>query len=566
MKFSDYKYERPSLEQYCEALNDARKNVEGAKSLEECIKVMDETQIIIEHYQTASTLCSIRNSINTADEFYQKEQDFFDENGPSFQNATNEYLKSLVSSKFREGLEEKYGKQLFSMYELSFKAFDEKIMDDLVQESKLVTEYDKLIASAKIEFDGKVNNLSQMTVYLNSPDRGIRKEANKKVSEFMKSVESKIDEIYDKLVHVRDNMAKKMGYENYIDFGYLRLGRSDYNQYDVANYRNQVKDVIVPIAKSIIDAQAKRIGISDFKNYDIPMFYKDGNPKPKGNKDELVSKAMQMYSSISSETKEFFSFMCENDLMDLETKPNKQGGGYCTVIPDYKAPFIFSNFNGTMGDVDVLTHEAGHAFECYTAAKNLPISDIYWPTLEACEIHSMSMEFFAHPYMDMFFEDDAAKYRFKHLAEAITFIPYGTCVDDFQHFVYANPNATPEERKKYWAKIEKEYTPWKDYDGNEYYEAGGYWQRQSHIFGTAFYYIDYTLAQVCAFQFLVLNHENHENAWAKYYNLCKLGGSKSFTGLLDEVGLENPFTNGALERIMPKVCEILSVLEKDTVK
>ncbi len=566
MKFSDYKYERPSLEQYCEALNDARKNVEGAKSLEECIKVMDETQIIIEHYQTASTLCSIRNSINTADEFYQKEQDFFDENGPSFQNATNEYLKSLVSSKFREGLEEKYGKQLFSMYELSFKAFDEKIMDDLVQESKLVTEYDKLIASAKIEFDGKVNNLSQMTVYLNSPDRGIRKEANKKVSEFMKSVESKIDEIYDKLVHVRDNMAKKMGYENYIDFGYLRLGRSDYNQYDVANYRNQVKDVIVPIAKSIIDAQAKRIGISDFKNYDIPMFYKDGNPKPKGNKDELVSKAMQMYSSISNETKEFFSFMCENELMDLETKPNKQGGGYCTVIPDYKAPFIFSNFNGTMGDVDVLTHEAGHAFECYTAAKNLPISDIYWPTLEACEIHSMSMEFFAHPYMDMFFEDDAAKYRFKHLAEAITFIPYGTCVDDFQHFVYANPNATPEERKKYWAKIEKEYTPWKDYDGNEYYEAGGYWQRQSHIFGTAFYYIDYTLAQVCAFQFLVLNHENHENAWAKYYNLCKLGGSKSFTGLLDEVGLENPFTNGALERIMPKVCEILSVLEKDTVK
>ncbi len=566
MKFNEYEYVRPNLDEFCTTLANAKCSVDNAKSFEECIKVMEETQRVIEHYQTASTLCSIRNSINTADEFYQAEQDYFDTNGPAFQNAINEYLKSLVSSKYRNKLEEVYGKQLFMMYELGFKAFDEKIMDDLVAESKLVTEYDKLLASAKIEFDGKINNLSQMTVYANSPDRSIRKEATKKVSEFMSSIESTVDEIYDKLVHVRDTMAKKMGYDNYIDFGYIRLGRSDYNQHDVALYRKQVKEVIVPIAKKIIASQAKRIGITDFKNYDIPMFYRDGNPKPKGNKDELVNKAMQMYSSISAETKEFFNFMCENELMDLETKPNKQGGGYCTVIADYKAPFIFSNFNGTMGDVDVLTHEAGHAFECYTAAKNLPISDIYWPTLEACEIHSMSMEFFAHPYMDLFFEDDAAKYRFKHLAEAITFIPYGTCVDDFQHFVYENPNATPEERKKYWAKIEKEYTPWKDYDGNKYYENGGYWQRQSHIFSTAFYYIDYTLAQVCAFQFLVLNNENHENAWSKYYDLCKLGGSKSFTGLLDAVGLKNPFENGSLNEIMPKVCDILETLEKDTLK
>lgn len=284
---------------------------------------------------------------------------------------------------------------------------------------------------------------------------------------------------------------------------------------------------------------------------------------PHKDKDTLVKKAYEMYSDISPETKEFFKFMMDNELMDLETKPNKQGGGYCTVIADYKAPFIFSNFNGTMGDVDVLTHEAGHAFECYTATKNLPISDLYWPTLEACEIHSMSMEFFAHPYMDKFFDDDAAKYRFKHLAEAITFIPYGVCVDDFQHYVYANPNVTPVQRKAYWHEIEAKYTPWKDFDGISYYERGNWWQRQSHIFGTAFYYIDYTLAQVCAFQFLLLNHNNHKEAWETYYNLCKMGGSKSFTGLLQAINFKNPFESGALKCIMPGVCDILKVLENE---
>lgn len=561
MKFNDYKYERPDVQKVSREIEEQVKLLENAKSLEEAVAAVRKANEIGDHFGTMETICSIRNSINTVDEFYEKETEYFDENHPIFASATTKFSKALVNSIYRKDLEKIFTKQYFVQNELNLKSFDEKIMEDLTEEAKLCTEYSKLLASAKIEFDGKINNLSQMTVYANSLDRQVRKSAELKRVEFMESIESKVDELYDKLVKVRTRMAQKLGYKNYVDFGYLRLGRSDYNSKDVAKYREQVLEYVVPVAKKIVKQQAQRLGLSDFKNYDIPIFYKDGNPNHGKDMSSLVESANQFYTKLSQETAEFFKLMQDNGLMDLETKPNKAGGGYCTLIADYKAPFIFSNFNGTMGDVDVLTHEAGHAFEVYTASKLLPVSDVFWPTLEACEIHSMSMEFFAYPYMDYFFDTDAKKYRFKHLSEAITFIPYGVCVDEFQHYVYENPEATPSMRKAKWRELERKYTPWKDYDGISYFERGCYWHRQGHIFSSAFYYIDYTLAQVCAFQFLLLDRKNHETAWKKYYDLCKLGGSQSFVQLLESVGLENPFEEGSLKKIMPKLEKVLKEIE-----
>lgn len=560
MKFNEMKYERPQVDKMIEMLATIENKIKKATSVDEVDNLFKESQKIGNQFETMATLCSIRNSINTVDPFYETEMAFFDEQGAHFSSASSKVIKAIMESQFKEELAKRYPDQLFKLMEASLKCIDERIIEELVEESKLVTEYSKLLASAKIEFDGKINNLSQMTVYANSKDRNIRKEAELKKVEFMESIEEKIDEIYDKLVKVRTKMAQKMGYDNYVPFGYLRLNRTDYNSDDVKKYRDQVLKEVVPVAKTIIEQQAKRIGISDLKSYDLPLFYNDGNPTPIGNKDELVDKAFNMYQELSKETGDFFKFMVDNELMDLETRENKQGGGYCTFINQYKSPFIFSNFNGTMGDVDVLTHEAGHAFQVYTASLNIPYSDLYWPTLEACEIHSMSMEFFAHPWMESFFGSDAKKYRYKHLAESITFIPYGVSVDEFQHFVYENPNASSLERKAKWREIEKKYTPWKDYDGISYYERGNFWARQSHIFSTAFYYIDYTLAQVCAFQFFLHDAKNHEEAWNKYFNLCKLGGSYSFTKLLEKVGLKNPFVDGSLKPIMEEISKELDKL------
>ena len=210
--------------------------------------------------------------------------------------------------------------------ELSLKTFDDSIMDLMVEESKLSLEYDKLMASCQVEFMGKVNNLSQLRKYLSDTNRDIRKEAMLKICDFLGQKEELIDDIFDKLVHVRDQMAKKLGYENYVELGYARMGRTDYNANDVKLYREQVLKYLVPISQTIIENNLKRIKVSDAKFYDLGLEFLDGNPTPKGNKEELVSKAMKMYSEMSRETKEFFSFMVEHDLLDLETKPGKANG------------------------------------------------------------------------------------------------------------------------------------------------------------------------------------------------------------------------------------------------
>ena len=339
------------------------------------------------------------------------------------------------------------------------------------------------------------------------------------------------------------------------------MGRTDYDAKMVENYRKQVLESVVPVANNIFMEIAKRIGVENPKYYDTTLMFLDGNPTPKGTKDELVAKALKMYSEMSPVTKEFFEFMVEHELLDLESKPGKANGGYCTYIPDYKSPFIFANFNGTSGDVDVLTHEAGHALMAYCSKDTVENPDLLWPTSEACEIHSMSMEFFAYPWMEEFFKEDTKKYKVFHMSGAITFIPYGVCVDHFQHLVYANPYATPEERRKMWSDLEKLYTPWRDMEGLEAYEKGMLWFQQGHIFSSPFYYIDYTLAQVCALEFYLDSLENKEDAFNRYLQLCKLGGTKSFLELIKEVNINNPFIDGSIKKIIDKLLPVIDSIK-----
>jgi M3 family oligoendopeptidase len=338
------------------------------------------------------------------------------------------------------------------------------------------------------------------------------------------------------------------------------MGRSEYGPKEVAVFREQVLKNIVPIANKIRKKQEKRLGLDKIKYYDEPLEYLTGNAKPKGDKDWMVNKAKKMYAELSPETNEFFEFMTDKNLLDLETKPGKSMGGYCTYIPEYKSPFIFANFNGTSADVDVLTHEAGHAFQNFRS-RDFSIPEYIWPTLEACEIHSMSMEFITWPWMNLFFREETDKYKYSHLSSGILFIPYGVTVDEFQHWVYENPEASPEERKETWRKIEKKYLPLKDYDGKDFYERGGYWFRQGHIFRDPFYYIDYTLAQICAYQYWIKFNQDRNSAWKDYLKLCDAGGSKPFLELVKYGNLESPFKKETVENISTPIDDWLSGID-----
>ena len=560
MKFNDYKYEKINIDETKEKFSNLIKSFSEAKNLEEQTKYMDEIIKLRNHIETMETLVSIRHSIDTTDEFYDKENEYVDEISPILFGFISEFYKALVNSKFRADLEKKYGKFLFDLAENTLKTFNEEIIPDLQEENRLSSKYSKLIASAKIQFDGEEKNLSEMVPYTQSKDRNVRIEASKKVAHFFKENKDEFDKIYDGLVKVRTTIAKKLGYKNYIELGYARLSRLEYDSKMVASYRKQVLENIVPLHTELRQRQAKRLGLDKLKFYDEPIKFNSGNADPHGDPEWILNHGKTMYNELSKETAEFFSFMTEKNLLDLLSKKGKMSGGYCTYIPEYKSPYIFANFNGTSHDVDVLTHEAGHAFQVYQS-RGYEIPEYLWPTYEACEIHSMSMEFLTWPWMDLFFENDAEKYKFIHLSEALLFIPYGVTVDEFQHWVYENPNATPDDRRAKWLEIEKKYLPTRDYGEVDDLKEGIFWFRQGHIFNSPFYYIDYTLAQVCAFQFWIKSQENREKAWDEYLALCKLGGSKPFFELMKAANLKNPFEQGTIASVIPKIREFLESID-----
>ena len=560
MNFNDYRYEHLDLKKIKGEFSELIDSFEKSENVEGQIEAFDKIIKLRNHIETMQTLVSIRHSIDTNDEFYDKENEYMDEISPILFGVTNDFYKALVNSKFKDELIKKYGKLLFDLAENTLKVFSNEIIPDAQEENRLSSKYSKLIASAKIDFDGKELNLSQMVPYTQSKDRNVRIEAAKKVAQFFSENQEEFDNIYDSLVKVRTKMAQKMGYENYVEFGYKQLSRLEYDAKMVEGYRKQVLENIVPLHTELRKRQEKRLGLEKLRFYDEAIKFNSGNADPHGSPEWILNHGKTMYKELSKETDEFFTFMTENNLLDLLSKKGKMSGGYCTYIPEHKAPFIFANFNGTAHDIDVLTHEAGHAFQVYQS-RGFDVPEYLWPTYEACEIHSMSMEFLTWPWMKLFFENDTEKYKFIHLSEALLFIPYGVTVDEFQHWVYENPEVTPQERREKWLEIEKKYLPTRDYGEVDELKNGIFWFRQGHIFSSPFYYIDYTLAQVCAFQFWIKSREDKEKAWQDYLNLCKLGGSKSFFELMKSANLKNPFEEGTLASVIPKIKEYLDSVD-----
>lgn len=561
-KFSEYKYERPDMGKIEKEFTYYLEKFKKANSVEIQNEMIKNINSLRNNFETMENLVLIRHTINTNDKYYEVEKDFMDEVSPVFSGLISEYYKALINSSFKEELKAKWGKQIFNIAELKIKTFSKDIVEDLKKENKLISQYTKLRASSKINFDGEEKNLSEMGPYLQSKDRTIRKKAQIAYNNFFLENEEAFDNIYDEMVKVRQKIAEKLGYENFIELGYDRLKRSDYNKDMVEIYRNQIREEIVPIANSLRKRQAKRLGLDLLKYYDEPLEFLTGNATPKGDKDWMIKNAQKMYDELSTETGEFFKFMREKELMDLETKKGKAGGGYCTFIDDYNSPFIYSNFNGTSDDVDVLTHEAGHAFQMYMS-RNFELPEYGFPTLDACEIHSMSMEFITWPWMELFFKEDTEKYKFSHLSSTILFLPYGALVDEFQHFVYQHPKTTKKERKSKWREIEKKYLPKLDYEDNEFLERGGFWFRQGHIFTDPFYYIDYTLAQICALEYWTKFREDKKVAWKSYLKLCEMGGSKSFLELVESAGLNNPFNDGTIAKISTPIKEWLENIDDE---
>ena len=549
MKFSEMPYTRVDQKETEEKMKALIARAQNAASGEELFEVHKDMYKIQADVMTNIVIASIRHGIDTTDEFYQAEQDYYDMMMPELENYENMYQKVLLESPYRAYMEEKIGPVAFKNIEIRLKSFDEKLIPSMQEENALVTRYMKLLANAKIPFNGEECNLTMIRKYMTDGDRTVRKAAWKAASDYFLTVTDEIDEIYDKLVKNRTEQAHLMGYQNFVELGYYRMNRNDYGREEVENFRKQVKESFVPFATKLHEARRARLGLDSLKYYDNDMYFANGNPAPIGTPEEILAAGQKMYRELSPETREFFDFMMENELFDVLGRPTKEQGGYMTFIENYKSPFIFANFNGTSGDVDVITHECGHAFQGFLT-RNDPIREHADITMETAEIHSMSMEYFTYGWMKNFFGDRADDYYTMHLADSSIFVPYGCMVDEFQHRVYENPEMSPKDRKNLWKELERTYRPHLDYEDDPFFGEGGWWQRQQHIFGSPFYYIDYVLASVCAMQYKVWMDEDYKAAWNSYLKLCRLSAADFYRNELKAVGLKSPFEDGTIKTLV----------------
>ena len=455
----------------------------------------------------------------------------------------------MYKRQYRKELVEKIGPVAFKNIELAMKSVDEKILPLMQEENELTTRYNNLLASCKIPFHGEECNLSLLSPYLHHRDRQVRKEAWEAYTSFFMEHEEELDWIYDRLVKNRTEQGRKMGHQNFSPLGYARMMRNSYGAEEIASFRRQVKKDFVPFVEELHERRRKRLGIDHLMYFDEGVYFNEGNPVPIGDDQQILASGRELYGQLSPETREFMDFMCENELFDVEGRKDKTTGGYMTYIPDYRSPFIFANFNGTSDDADVITHECGHAFQGYLT-RNDPIREHADITMETAETHSMSMEFFTEPWIDRLFGSDASRYVEMHFEDAMMFIPYGTMVDEFQNIIYEDPSLDPKSRKTVWRDLEKQYKPHLDYGDNAYLNAGGFWQKQHHIYDLPFYYIDYCIAGTNALQYKVWMDQDYKAAWNSYLTLCKLSASDFFPGLMSAAGLRNPFEDGCLAYIV----------------
>ncbi len=541
-KFKDLKYVRPDSDTVEKKLTACIEAFENAECLDDANRAFLDWQNVSAEMKTMYVIAYIRNTVNMKDEFYNTEIEFFNEAIPKLTPIRKKGSEAMVKSRFRPQLEEIYGSHYFHNAEVQNRLLNDEIIEPSIQENNLGTEYSKTAAECSVEFRGETCNFYGLLRHMQSTDRAERKEAFEAWAKLYEGVAPTLEEQYGKLVRLRCRIAKALGFDSYIDYIYLARGRYDYGAKEAAEFREAVRKYITPVCDRMYREQAERLGVDKLRYYDEQLVFPDGNATPIGTPEELVEKARKMYADISPETKEFFDFMTEHELFDLITRENKHLGGYCTSMPVYKAPFIFSNFNGTSADVDFFTHEAGHAFEFYYASRQLPILELADSTSEICEIHSMTMEHFAYPYMESFFGDKADKYRYAHFTEAIKIIPYLVSVDEFQHRVFENPESGPADWRRYWKETEQKYMPWRDYDGNEFLESGGFWMQKQHIFLFPFYYIDYALAQMGAFSLYRRMVENN-GAWEHYLRLCSIGGMYGYFETLERAGIPVPLSD-----------------------
>ena len=558
MKFNEMTYTRPDIDALLARCRELAAKAAAAPDGDALVRLYYEQSEAFAEYNTAANLANIHYTCDTRDAYWKAEQDFFDANGPAVTNASVEISRAFLANPHVDALTEKFGTTCVAGMKNAVLSMDDRTVELQQQFNALVSRYQQIYGGALVELDGKQLTIPQLGPYKEDLDPAVRRAAYEAEAGYFDAHRAELDELYGQIVQNLNAQARVMGYHDYSELSYVRMNRIGYGPEEIRKFRDQVANDVVPQLQKVMALRAKRTGIAHPAFTDLPILFRDGNPKPIPGYKARMDAARTMYHELSPETAEFIDFMQDNELFDVESRPGKMSGGYMTSLPSYKAPFIFANWNDTSGDVDVLTHECGHAFEGYVAERDPAIpADLECPGMESAEIHSMAMEFLTAPWHHLLFGRDTDKYALLHAEDSFVFLAYGCEVDEFQHIMYQNPDLTPDERNAEWLKLEKKYRPWIDFDNLPFYGRGAGWQRQLHIYECPFYYIDYCLSTMAALQFFLLSLTNHKDAWARYLRLVRRAGTASYTELLETAGLKVPFEEGSIKGIAQQMTDWL---------
>ena len=558
MKFNEMTYTRPDIDALLARCRELAAKAAAAPDGDALVRLYYEQSEAFAEYNTAANLANIHYTCDTRDAYWKAEQDFFDANGPAVTNASVEISRAFLANPHVDALTAKFGTTCVAGMKNAVLGMDDRTVELQQQFNALVSRYQQIYGGALVELDGKQLTIPQLGPYKEDLDPAVRRAAYEAEAGYFDAHRAELDELYGQIVQNLNAQARVMGYHDYSELSYVRMNRIGYGPEEIRKFRDQVANDVVPQLQKVMALRAKRTGIAHPAFTDLPILFRDGNPKPIPGYKARMDAARTMYHELSPETAEFIDFMQNNELFDVESRPGKMSGGYMTSLPSYKAPFIFANWNDTSGDVDVLTHECGHAFEGYVAERDPAIpADLECPGMESAEIHSMAMEFLTAPWHHLLFGRDTDKYALLHAEDSFVFLAYGCEVDEFQHIMYQNPDLTPDERNAEWLKLEKKYRPWIDFDNLPFYGRGAGWQRQLHIYECPFYYIDYCLSTMAALQFFLLSLTDHKDAWARYLRLVRRAGTASYTELLETAGLKVPFEEGSIKGIAQQMTDWL---------
>ncbi|MDP6870896.1 MAG: M3 family oligoendopeptidase [Candidatus Thalassarchaeaceae archaeon] len=521
--------------------------------------LIGDTSNLAEHISETGALLYIGMTCDTeSEEKRDSFMEFVENVRPKLSEFSDSLNKRIVGHRSVDDLPPRYDLMIKGMRN-DIEIFRKENIPLGVEQTRLVTEAQTINGAMTVVFEGEEKTLPQMRGYMESNERDIRESAWKAVVDRRGMDSERLSEIFDELVSIRHQMAVNAGFGSYTDYMFRAMHRFDYSKDDCMEFHDSIEKVCMPLLHEINESRVSALDLENLRPWDVnektgvgPDI--EGRPplRPFEDVEEMVSKLSVMFHGMSDVLGSMFDKLVEMDTLDLDTRKGKAPGGYQYYLEKSRVPFIFMNAAGLQGDLETMIHEAGHAFHSLYCGHLELIDERDYP-IEFAEVASMSMELLTQPEWDIFYEGgDANRARRAHLEGVIFLLPWIATIDSFQHWVYANPQHSRDERRDAWIAIRERFGSQMDWSGSENFRDVS-WQVQGHLYGAPFYYIEYGIAQLGSLQLWQTHRRDRDKALEDYANAMTLGNTKSLPELFSAADLNLGFSESHLSPLIDEI-------------